>query len=127
MKLKQHWQTNLVFNQFCEGNSSYNYSGFCQKVLKKRDLEIGYKRCKRSYEDFFSILKDCYYEIYNYFNSSDLLKNYKFSDFYDFSLVEFENIKNFNQDKIDDFNTFVIYLKENFAQFSNDLNVWKNS
>ncbi len=79
----------------------YNYSGFCQKVLKKRDLEIGYKRCKKSYEDFFSILKDCYYEIYNYFNSSDLLKNYKFSDFYDFSLVEFENIKNFNQDKID--------------------------
>jgi hypothetical protein len=68
--------------------------------------------------DFFSILKDCYYEIYNYFNSSDLLKNFKFSDFYDL---------NFNQDKIDDFNTFVIYLKENFAQFSNDLNVWKNS
>jgi len=116
------YKTHLIFEQFCLGNFRYNYTGFCEKILKDRDLKLRIKDAKHVMENlknsnFFDILKECYDEIYKYFNDSDLLIKYKFEYHFDLTAFSYDS----NQNIYDDFNVYVMSVKENFSQFSSKL------
>ena len=116
------YKTHPIFDQFCLGNFRYNYTGFCEKILKDRDLKLRIKDAKHVMENlknsnFLDILKECYDEIYKYFNDSDLLIKYKFEYYFDLTTFNYDS----NQNKYDDFNAYVMNIKENFSQFSSKL------
>ena len=116
------YKTNPVFDQFCSGNTRYNYTNFCEKVLRDRDVKLRINDAKlvmKNLENFLNILKDCYYEIHNYFLSSDSLKSYEFKDRYDLTISKFNSDP--DQKAYGDFNVYVMHVKENFTQFSLDL------
>ena len=54
---------------------------------------------------------------YKYFNDSDLLIKYKFEYYFDLTTFNYDS----NQNKYDDFNAYVMNIKENFSQFSSKL------
>lgn len=116
------YKTNPIFQQFCTGNTRYNYTNFCEQVLTNRDLKLRINDAKIVIKklldlDYHGLLKQCYYELFNYLQESESLKSFVFKDLNDLNIFQYES----DPDAYDDFNKYVMFLKENFNQFKNDL------
>jgi hypothetical protein len=116
------YKSNPILNQFFTGNTIYNYKNSCEQVLTNRDLKLKIKDAKMVVEklldlDYHELLKECYCEFYNYLQESDSLKSFLFKDLNDLTMLHYES----DPEAYDDFNKYVMFLKENFNQFKNDL------